>query len=194
MRGSRRHLAIIDRRRSTVLQTNHHEPAAAKIAGGRMCHCERKRNCDGSVDSVAAAPHDLNPDTRSELVRGRNDSVFGAHRFARHHHVAQQREHQQDWSNSAKGRSTGRVYVHSGANGKRLLTLTGETAGEGFGTTAAVAGDVDRDGYADLVVGSWQYSDAVSSGGRVYLYSGKTGRLLTNGLVQKNPLFLVVPL
>ncbi|HEY2346727.1 MAG TPA: FG-GAP-like repeat-containing protein [Xanthomonadaceae bacterium] len=83
-----------------------------------------------------------------------------------------------DWSNTAKGRGTGRVYVHSGADGHRLLTLTGETAGEGFGTTLAVAGDVDHDGHADLIVGSWQYGGAAVSGGRAYLYSGMDGRLL----------------
>ncbi|HEY6147762.1 MAG TPA: tetratricopeptide repeat protein, partial [Thermoanaerobaculia bacterium] len=47
-----------------------------------------------------------------------------------------------DWSNAAKGPSTGRVYVHSGMTGARLLTLTGETAGEGFGIGPAAAGDV----------------------------------------------------
>jgi len=83
-----------------------------------------------------------------------------------------------DWSNAAKGPSTGRVYVHSGKTGKRLLTLTGETAGEGFGTCPAPAGDVDGDGHADLIVSSWQYAGAAVSGGRAYLYSGKDGRLL----------------
>ena len=45
-----------------------------------------------------------------------------------------------DWSNGAKGPSTGRVYVHSGEDGHRLLTLTGETAGEGFGTSPVGGG------------------------------------------------------
>jgi hypothetical protein len=83
-----------------------------------------------------------------------------------------------DWSNTARGRSTGRIYVHSGKDGRRLLTLTGETAGEGFGIGPAAAGDVDGDGHADLIVGSWQYAGAAVSGGRAYLYSGKDGRLL----------------
>ena len=83
-----------------------------------------------------------------------------------------------DFTNGAKGPSTGRIYVNSGRDGKRLLTLTGETAGEGFGIGPAVTGDVDHDGHADLVVGSWQYSGAASSGGRVYLYSGRDGHLL----------------
>ena len=83
-----------------------------------------------------------------------------------------------DWSNSAKGPSTGRVYVHSGRDGHRLLTLTGETAGEGFGTSPSVAGDVDHDGHADLIVGAWQYAGAAISGGRAYLFSGKDGHLI----------------
>jgi FG-GAP repeat len=83
-----------------------------------------------------------------------------------------------DFSNAAKGPATGRVYVHSGANGKRLLTLTGETAGDGFGIGPADAGDVDGDGFDDLIVGAWQYSATAISAGRAYVYSGRDGRLL----------------
>lgn len=83
-----------------------------------------------------------------------------------------------DWSNAAKGPSTGRVYVYSGKDGHSLLTLTGETAGEGFGTSPSVAGDVDHDGHADLIVGAWQYSKEAIGGGRAYLYSGKDGHLI----------------
>ena len=83
-----------------------------------------------------------------------------------------------DWSNRAKGPSTGRIYVHSGRTGQRLLTLTGETAGEGFGTSPSTAGDVDGDGRDDLIVGAWQYSRVSESAGRAYLYSGGDGRLL----------------
>ena len=83
-----------------------------------------------------------------------------------------------DFINSAKGPSTGRIYVHSGADGRNLLTLTGETPGDGFGVGPADAGDVDRDGHDDIILGAWQYSDAAPGGGKVYLYSGKTGALL----------------
>ena len=83
-----------------------------------------------------------------------------------------------DWSNEAAGPSTGRVYVYSGRTGERLLVLTGENSGDGFGTSSSVTGDVDGDGHADLLVGAWQYGQAAVSGGRAYLYSGVNGRII----------------
>jgi len=83
-----------------------------------------------------------------------------------------------DWANNAKGNSTGRIYVYSGADGKKLLTLTGESAGDGFGIGSAEAGDVNRDGFDDLIIGAWQYAGAATSGGKAYLYSGKDGSLM----------------
>ena len=83
-----------------------------------------------------------------------------------------------DFANAAKGAATGRVYVYSGADGRKLYTLTGENAGDGFGIGSADVGDVNRDGFDDLVVGAWQYSAAAQSGGKIYLYSGKDGSIL----------------
>lgn len=83
-----------------------------------------------------------------------------------------------DFANRAKGPATGRVYVHSGKDGRRLLVLSGENAGEGFGTSPSNAGDLDGDGLADLAVGAWQYGGAAMSGGRITVYSGKDGRVL----------------
>lgn len=83
-----------------------------------------------------------------------------------------------DFTNSARGAATGRVYVRSGANGSRLLELTGENAGDGFGIGSADVGDVNRDGFADLLIGAWQYSRVAPSGGRVYLYSGRDGSVM----------------
>ncbi|MCH9647281.1 MAG: FG-GAP-like repeat-containing protein [Deltaproteobacteria bacterium] len=83
-----------------------------------------------------------------------------------------------DWADGSLGPSTGRIYVHSGADGRRLFNLGGEAAGDGFGIGPADAGDVDGDGHDDLIIGAWQHRSAAPSGGKVYLYSGKDGSLL----------------
>lgn len=83
-----------------------------------------------------------------------------------------------DFANTAKGPATGRIYVHSGADGRRIMSLTGEGPGDGFGIGSADVGDVNRDGYDDLVLGAWQFSGAAQSGGKVYVYSGKDGTLI----------------
>jgi hypothetical protein len=83
-----------------------------------------------------------------------------------------------DWADAARGPATGRIHVLSGRDGHRILALTGENAGDGFGTCAARLGDVDGDGRADLVVGAWQFAGSAVSGGKIYLYSGRDGSLL----------------
>jgi hypothetical protein len=84
-----------------------------------------------------------------------------------------------DWAHGARGPFTGRVYVHSGKTGRRIHTFTGEEAGDGFGIGPADAGDVDGDGYDDLVIGAWRQASAAPMGGKVYVYSGRDGALIT---------------
>ena len=83
-----------------------------------------------------------------------------------------------DFTDAAKGPATGRVYVNAGSDGRPFFQLTGEQAGDGFGIGSADIGDVNRDGYADLLIGAWQYSRVAQSGGKVYLYSGKDGTVM----------------
>ncbi len=83
-----------------------------------------------------------------------------------------------DWANAAKGPQTGRIYVLSGADGSEIFTLTGEAAGEGFGTSPSDAGDLDGDGFADLAVGAWQHASGAPGGGRISVYSGRSGTLM----------------
>ena len=82
-----------------------------------------------------------------------------------------------DFSASTNGAGSGRVYVHSGADGRLLYDLHGEAPGDGFGIGVADAGDVDGDGHDDLLIGAWQHGGAAASGGKIYLYSGRDGSL-----------------
>lgn len=81
------------------------------------------------------------------------------------------------WRNRANGGSAGRVYLYSGKDGSQIAAFTGQP-GEGFGIGKAEAGDVDGDGYADLIVGAWKNSDLAPSAGKAYLISMKTQKRL----------------
>ena len=83
-----------------------------------------------------------------------------------------------DFSNNADGRGRGRAYVYSGKNGNNLYTWSGEKDGEGFGIGVSDCGDINKDGYDDVAIGSWQYSEAAPGGGKVRLHSGKDGSLI----------------
>jgi len=73
---------------------------------------------------------------------------------------------------------TGRAYVYhgsaSGLNATPAVTLTGETTTTYFGASVATAGDVNGDGYVDVVIGARRYN---SSTGRVYIYQGSPSGL-----------------
>jgi hypothetical protein len=66
--------------------------------------------------------------------------------------------------------STGRAYIFFGGasmNNTADLTMTGETANSSFGSAVSAAGDMNGDGYSEMIVGAPGYS---SGTGRVYLY------------------------
>ncbi len=50
--------------------------------------------------------------------------------------------------------------------------ITGEQAGAHYGYNARTAGDVNDDGYADVIVGASQYDNTGTDEGRAYLYYG----------------------
>ena len=79
------------------------------------------------------------------------------------------------WSNDAGGTNAGRAYVFSGLNGNTLYVFTGEVAGDRFGGSVASAGDVNNDGFEDLLVGAYYNNAGGSKAGRAYVYSGQTG-------------------
>lgn len=84
-----------------------------------------------------------------------------------------------DFGDRTKVRGGGKVVVHSGIDGKKLIEIFGVHPGEGLGTSPSDAGDVDGDGVGDLIIGAWQNRQGAISGGKVYLYSLKgKGKLL----------------
>ena len=56
---------------------NHHEAAAADVAGARIGHGQRKAGSDRGVDRIAALPEDIGADLRSELFLRHHHAVFG---------------------------------------------------------------------------------------------------------------------
>jgi hypothetical protein len=69
---------------------------------------------------------------------------------------------------------SGAVEVRSGVDGALLLAVSGTKAGE-FLEVGAGAGDVDRDGYADVLVGSPAADGTGPESGLARLVSGRTG-------------------
>ena len=74
--------------------------------------------------------------------------------------------------------STGKAYLYLGGIGGlstgAAWTATGEAASDFFGCSVASAGDVNGDGYSDVVVGAYGNT---SSRGKAYLYLGRFGGL-----------------
>ncbi len=73
----------------------------------------------------------------------------------------------------------GVAYVHyggaSGLSAAPSVTLEANSAGAAFGSSVATAGDVNGDGYADVLVGA-----PFNGGGRAYIYLGSAGGLASS--------------
>jgi len=109
---------------------------------------ETNVNGDSFFGSSVASAGDVNGD-------GFDDFIVGA----------------SDYSNAK-----GRVYIYYGGLEPHLnltykanITLNGENEGDYFGISIASAGDVNNDGYDDVIIGANWYN---SSTGRAYLYYG----------------------
>ncbi|MCU0725262.1 MAG: integrin alpha, partial [Planctomycetes bacterium] len=71
--------------------------------------------------------------------------------------------------------SRGLVRIHSGADASVLHTLNGVSSGEKLGRSVAAAGDVNADGFPDILVGAHMAS---SYAGVARVHSGKDGSTL----------------
>ncbi len=77
-------------------------------------------------------------------------------------------------SAAGTGAGAGRAYVYSGQDGSLLYTLNPAVAGAAFGSSVGGPGDLNADGFDDLLVGA----PNTTGGGRVYVISGATGTML----------------
>jgi hypothetical protein len=79
------------------------------------------------------------------------------------------------YQNDAHGANAGRAYVFFGGakpDDRPDLVLSGEAAGDAFGYAVASAGDVNGDGFADVVVGAYENSGREAGAGRAYVFFG----------------------
>lgn len=77
--------------------------------------------------------------------------------------------------NDAGGEDAGRAYIFFGGSspdGLADVMLTGQTADDRFGTSVSAAGDVNGDGYDDVIVGAYRNDGGGADAGRAYIYFG----------------------
>jgi hypothetical protein len=132
-------------------------PARAQLVGGQWDLLQRLDGGSAGDNfgfSVAAAG-DVDGDGVGDLLIGAIDTNPGGLQYA------------------------GSAFVYSGATGGLLHRFDGAAAYDGFGFSVAGPGDLDGDGFADLLIGA----NGAAPGGRllagsVYAYSGADGSLL----------------
>ena len=81
-----------------------------------------------------------------------------------------------DLTNSIKATHTGRAYIYFGGPAMDTnpdLTFEGEDLFNNFGNTVKYAGDLNHDGFSDIMVGAPRY-DRMNLFGRIYIYFGNS--------------------
>jgi hypothetical protein len=75
----------------------------------------------------------------------------------------------------------GRTYVYHGSalglSSSAAWTAESNQAGAFFGWAVSTAGDVNDDGYSDIIVGAYLYDNGQTDEGRVYVYHGTSSGL-----------------
>ena len=88
-----------------------------------------------------------------------------------------------DWYDSGQTDEGAAFIYHGGAEGigtKESLTLTNDKTGAQMGLSIASAGDVNADGYSDVIVGAPLFDDGQVGEGVAFVYYGSIDGLTTN--------------
>ncbi len=80
--------------------------------------------------------------------------------------------------NNNSGRAYLEVFSPSENRFVVYYTFNGENPGDRFGWSVASAGDVNDDGYDDVIIGAPWNDEGGSNAGKVYIYSGHDGSML----------------
>ena len=81
-------------------------------------------------------------------------------------------------SSSLANEESGTVYIYSGKDGSEIYKFHGENQFDHFGQAVSSVGDINNDGYADVIIGA-PYSDINGlTSGSAYVFSGVDGSIL----------------
>lgn len=129
---------------------------AAQMVGGTWSKTHLGGPAAGMrFGSAVAAAGDVNGDGFADVIIGAYSAAPGGLSFA------------------------GSAFVHSGADGSLLHQFDGAAELDYFGSAVGGAGDVNGDGFDDLLVGAPGVDVGLeSAAGRAYVYSGLDGSLL----------------
>lgn len=81
-------------------------------------------------------------------------------------------------SDNTAASEAGAVYVYSGIDGTELHAFYGAAAKDNLGETVAGAGDVNADGFADIIAGAFKNDSMGNWSGMARVYSGADGSVL----------------
>jgi len=82
----------------------------------------------------------------------------------------------------------GAAFIYHGSSSGLSTTITGQLesnqVGAEFGRSVSTAGDVNGDGYSDVIVGAWAYDNGQTDEGAAFVYHGSSSGISTTASAQ----------